>query len=296
MRSTTTIVVLVCLLILTVGAIVWITRPDVFGGSGEREPAADVGPDHIEAPDGVGGRDTIEPEEPFTGPRLYLVLDDGGHTTEQLRDFEPFRGVYTVAVLPGLDYSGEVARRSLAAGHEVILHQPMEALGGNALGPGAIYADDSEDRIARVLADNIDSLPGITGVNNHMGSKATTDERVMHAVAETLGDYELFFLDSRTTHESVAFDVAARAGLETAARDVFLDNERDEAAISDQLDRALAIAAERGYAVMIGHVTSPELARVLVRRYGEIVDTGFRFFPLSDLMERVGSARADTRN
>ncbi len=294
MQRTTTIVVLVCLLVITVGAIIWIVRPDVFGGPGEGEPAAHVGPGRIEPPGGTGIPDTTGTVEPFSGPRLYLVLDDAGHTVEQMRDFEPFRGVYTVAVLPGLEYSREVARRSLAAGHEVILHQPMEALGGNALGPGAIYVDDSEDKIGRILADNIDSLPGITGVNNHMGSKATTDTRVMLAVAETLRDHELFFLDSRTTHESVAFDIAAQAGLETAVRDVFLDNERDDAAISDQLDKALAIAAERGYAVMIGHLTSPELARVLLSRYGEIVDAGFRFFPLSDLMKRRENAHADT--
>lgn len=296
MRNTTTIVVLVFLLIVTIGAIVWMIRPDVFGTPDREEPTAYVGPDRVGYP-----ADEVDPSTnvtiaPFTGPRLYLVLDDAGHTVQQLRDFEHFQGVYTIAVLPGLEYSREVTRRSLELGHEVILHQPMEALGGNALGPGAIYADDSDERIERVLADNIASLPGITGVNNHMGSKATTDARVMYAVAEALRERGLFFLDSRTTHESVAFHVTTQSGLETAVRDVFLDNERTEEAISAQLDEALAIATEQGYAVMIGHVTSPELARVLIHRYGEIEEAGFRFFPMSDLMERQAIAHVDTGN
>lgn len=233
-------------------------------------------------------RGSIDPpalnEAATTGGALYLILDDGGHTLEHLRWFREFDGVFTVAVLPGLEYSAEVARMTVALGHDLILHQPMEALGGNDPGPGAIYTTDDTLKIRRTVRRNLAQFPDVIGVNNHMGSKATTDQRVMDAVVGVLANRDLFFLDSRTTHTSVAVGVAAEAGLPQLQRDVFLDNVRTEEAISRQIDAALAVADAKGYAVMIGHLTSSELARVLVKRYDAIVAAGYRFAPLHALV------------
>jgi polysaccharide deacetylase 2 family uncharacterized protein YibQ len=218
------------------------------------------------------------------GPRIYLILDDGGHSLDDLRAFAPFPGIFTLAVLPSLEYSTDAARMAIALGHELILHQPMEALGGNDPGPGAIMTTDDNPRIRRILRENLRQFPDAIGVNNHMGSKATGDVRVMAAVSSVLANRHLFFLDSRTIHTSVADTVAVAAGLPGLRRDVFLDNVRTTEAISGQLDEGLAIAREKGYAVLIGHVTSPELARVLTDRYDEITAAGFAFAPLSDLV------------
>jgi len=218
------------------------------------------------------------------GPRLYLILDDGGHSLDDLRAFAPFPGVFTVAALPSLEYSGAVARMTVALGHELILHQPMEALGGNDPGPGAIFTAYDNPLIRRILRENLRQFPDAIGVNNHMGSKATGDERVMSAVASVLANRHLFFLDSRTVHTSIADAVAVSAGLPELRRDVFLDNVRTDEAISAQIDEGLAIARNKGYAVLIGHVTSPELARVLTDRYDEITAAGYTFAPLSDLV------------
>jgi len=198
----------------------------------------------------------------------------------------PFQGIFTVAVLPGLAFSRESAQMVLALGHEAILHQPMEAVGGNDPGPGAILVSQSDREIRRTLTSNLAMMPGVVGVNNHMGSLATSDSRVMQTVGSTLHRHRLFFLDSRTTHLSVAATTVRTAGVPTAQRDVFLDNVRETEAISAQLDQSLAIADEQGHAVMIGHVTSPELARVLIDRYAELVAAGYRFRPLSDLINR----------
>jgi polysaccharide deacetylase 2 family uncharacterized protein YibQ len=320
MRGFRTTLILLFLLLATVTGMVRLLRPDLFTNSalssvvsgvdgainraaalpeqtefGREDPEVepegfpdardDEGQTRPDDRDRYGDRDE-DVDDLETAGRLYLVLDDAGHDLDQLRDFGSFPGVFTVAVLPGLDYSREALRMALALGHEAILHQPMEAMGGNDPGPGAIYTAQSEGEIRRTLLSNIASMPGIVGVNNHMGSRATSDARVMGTVVATLERYRIFFLDSRTTHLSVGFATARAAGLSAVQRDVFLDNVRDEEAISAQLDAALEVARNKGYAVMIGHVTSPELARVLTERYPALHAAGFRFFPLSDLIAR----------
>lgn len=277
-------IVLLILLMATVTGMVWLLRPSTFTRAGNppileasavHEDRGRATEDPDDEPDG-----TIAPQ----GPRLYVVLDDAGHDLDDLRQFMPFPGVFTVAILPGLRYSREAAQMVIALGHEAILHQPMEATGGNDPGPGAILVAHSDSRIRQTLTSNLSSMPGVVGVNNHMGSRVTADERVMTTVANTLRRHRLFFLDSRTTHLSVAADTTRAVAVPTLERDVFLDNVREAEAISVQLAQGLSIAREQGHAVMIGHVTSPELARVLIDRYSELVEAGFVFRPLSDLI------------
>ncbi|MDA3949596.1 MAG: divergent polysaccharide deacetylase family protein [Spirochaeta sp.] len=244
---------------------------------------------------GPGERLNLPPRDPR---RLYLILDDGGHTLDDLRAFSAFDGVFTVAVLPKLPYSRETARMTVALGHDLIVHQPMEAIGGSDPGPGAVFTAFEDHRIRRIVRTNLRDFPDAIGINNHMGSKATSNARVMSAVVEVVANRALFFLDSRTTHTSVGAATAENAGLPPLKRDVFLDNVRSEEAISKQLDLALEIAATQDFAVMIGHVTSPELARVLIDRYDAIVAAGYTFHPLSDLAagEALRIAHEDTGN
>ena len=295
MRNVRTPLILLALIVASVAGMVGLLRPELFSG-GDAGGAGDVRtasaqpeePDQgIPDPSGSGSTGpSSEDGDTSDGPRLYLVLDDAGHDLDHLRAFMRFPGAFTVAVLPGLRYSADAVRMTIALGHEAILHQPMEAVGSNDPGPGAIYVRQSDAEIRRTVTSNVASMPGIIGVNNHMGSRATADQRVMGVVADALSRYRLFFLDSRTTARSVAADATRSRGIDTAVRDVFLDNVREDDAISAQLDEALAVADEQGYAVMIGHVTSFELARVLRDRYAEITAAGYRFLPLSDLLER----------
>ena len=295
-------IVLLILLVATVTGMVWLLRPSVFAPRRDGSPLEASAIPETRRPSASDGAASSSSDTPGTtgglddrrgdagveraGPTLYLVLDDAGHDLDHLREFIPFQGIFTVAVLPGLPFSRESAQMVLALGHEAILHQPMEAIGGNDPGPGAILVGHSDREIRRTLTSNLSTMPGVVGVNNHMGSLATGDARVMQTVAATLHRHRLFFLDSRTTHLTVAADTTRTAGVPTIERDVFLDNVRHEAAISEQLDQGLAIADEQGYAVMIGHVTSPELARVLIDRYADLVEAGYYFRPLSDLINR----------
>lgn len=319
MRLRVQTVGILVLLVATVAALLALLRPsvvpDAAAGTGNYREAAAQREREPAATDDSALPDATDPEtiEDFNGAeemqappggsdedhyRWYLVLDDAGHHLDHLRAFAPFPGTFAVAVLPGLEFSSESSRMARAMGHEVILHQPMEALGGNDPGPGAILTSLTDESVAAVLSANLAAVPGIIGVNNHMGSKATSDPRIMHAVAQVLLYYDLFFLDSRTTHLSVAADVARSVGLPTVQRDVFLDNVRSAAVIREQFDLARSVAREQGYAVLIGHVTSPELAAVLIEDYETFTAEGFQFYPLSDLVqrERLQVARARTGN
>ena len=213
--------------------------------------------------------------------RLYFVLDDAGETLAEIEPFLRLEFPFTVAVLPHLAQSHEVATAAAAAGKEVILHQPMEAENAADPGPGAIELGQGSAEIRAILHRNLASLPPVAGVNNHMGSRATRDEAVMQTVFEALHERGLFFLDSRTTHETVAPRVAAEVGVPIMERDVFLDHIPEREAIETALQHALRLAESRGHAVMIGHVMVRELAEVFEEVYPELRARGYRFETLS---------------
>jgi polysaccharide deacetylase 2 family uncharacterized protein YibQ len=220
---------------------------------------------------------------------LVLVLDDAGNNTDYLADYLAFPGPLTLAVLPQLDYSVESAVRAVAAGKEIILHLPMEAVGGMNPGPGAVNTSMSDREILVAVEENLSSVPGAVGVNNHMGSAATADERVMEIVLAEVRRRGLYFLDSRTTAQTVAPRIAAYLDTPFVERDVFLDNERDREAILSSLSVALRLAAEQDTVVMIGHVTDGELASVLAEVYPVLEARGYRFGFLSDAVPQPGA-------
>lgn len=237
-------------------------------------------------------------EAPRPGPSgrhtLYIVLDDAGHDVAHVRRLASIDVPLTIAVLPQLRATAESARAAAELGFEVILHQPMEALGGNATGPSAVLVSDSDDAIRRTVRRNLHAIPHAVGLNNHMGSRATSDPRVMGAVMRAIAGTPLYFLDSRTIHTSVAPVAARAAGVTVLQRDVFLDNVREPEAIRARLAEGLEVASQKGYAVLIGHVTAPELAVVLREEYQRIREAGFSFAPLSDLAARQTARRVAT--
>jgi len=189
----------------------------------------------------------------------------------------------TVAVLPGLRYSAEVSQRAQDAGLEVILHLPLEPMDGTrALGPGGVTVTMDEGEIQATVRAGLASVPGATGVSNHMGSRATADRRVMRAVMEVARERGLFFLDSRTTSLSVAGSVAAEVGIRSAARTVFLDNENDPVAIRREIRRLIETALRHGEAIAIGHAQRLT-PRVIAEMLPEFDRAGIVFVPVSAL-------------
>jgi len=186
--------------------------------------------------------------------RMAILLDDAGQQDTLIEAAGDLPDEVGIAVLPFLPYSVETAVALGEDGHEIWLHLPMEAVGDSDPGPGALRVDMSDDELRDAVHLAINNIPNLVGVNNHMGSRATADLRMMTWVMQELAAMDLSFLDSRTTADTVA-EVAARAqGVPTGRRHVFLDNERSPSAIRAQLDEAVYRARMEGEIIAIGHL------------------------------------------
>lgn len=209
--------------------------------------------------------------------RIAIVIDDLGNDRDALERIARWPFPVAGAVLPGLPDSSDAARRLAASGKEVLLHLPMEPDGYPRVrpGPGVVLRADSDEKIARTVAEDLDSVPGAVGVNNHMGSAATADARVMRAVVRVLSERRLFLLDSRTTEATVARRVADEAALPAVSRRVFLDAVESPEAIDRAFRDLLRKARTDGPALAIGHphpATLALLERELPRLAGEHVE------------------------
>ncbi|GHV85563.1 hypothetical protein AGMMS50230_11710 [Spirochaetia bacterium] len=217
---------------------------------------------------------------------LVLVIDDAGNNLRELDPFLTFPGPLTIAVLPGLPNSVEAARRVRASGKELFLHQPMEPLGGQDPGPGAIKTGMSPAELKEILVKNLNEIGPVTGFNNHEGSKATMDPAIMRPVLELSRDSALVFLDSRTIADTAAPLIAKELGFSIAQRDIFLDNEQDRESILAALEAGCKKAEQNGTAILIGHTWSPKLAAILTEMYPKLIQRGFSFATVSRAMDR----------
>ena len=217
---------------------------------------------------------------------LVFVIDDAGNNLRELEPFLQVPGPLTIAVLPGLPHSAEAARRIRAAGKEVILHQPMEAIGAQDPGPGAIYTGMSGEEVRAILARNVAEIGPVTGINNHQGSKVTMDREIMETVLSFCRENRLYFLDSRTTADSVVPTLARQMGIKIAERNVFIDNEQNKDAMLRYISGGLIRAQRNGLAVMIGHTWSPDLAPLLTEQFPLFVEQGYTIKTALDIIKQ----------
>ncbi|MCX5771366.1 MAG: divergent polysaccharide deacetylase family protein [Candidatus Hydrogenedentes bacterium] len=186
---------------------------------------------------------------PHPPPRVAIILDDGGYggpVTEAVLRLDPR---LTLSILPGAPDAAETARKAAQAKFEVMLHLPMES----PEDPGWISTSTTPEEMARRLDEALERVPGAVGVNNHMGSTFCTNEQALARFFDVVKTRPLFFIDSRTTHETVIPQAARQAGVPVAERKVFLDNDGDDGKIGEQFDRLIQFALENGTAIGIGH-------------------------------------------
>lgn len=218
-------------------------------------------------------------------PVLAVIVDDWGYDTEAAAPLLDYPFPLTIAVLPDLVLSRQLSERASAAGHEVILHQPMEPLAADLdLGPGGIMVAMDGEEIEERLRANLASLPVVAGVNNHMGSRATEDVETMSHVLQVLKDLGLFFVDSSTSSRSIAPQVAQGLGVPFTENNLFVDNESNVDTIKEQLRKGLALAKKRGHAVVIGHVRW-NTALALWEMIPEFLAAEVDFVPVSVVVE-----------
>lgn len=213
-------------------------------------------------------------------PAITIIIDDLGYHPQIAAGLMALPQPVTLAILPHSPTGRELAVHATDHGHEVMLHLPMESSIGMNPGPGTLGTDMNADEFSRTLIGDLDALPGIVGVNNHMGSLLTSRRDAMGLVMRELAERgSLFFVDSRTSVVTVAEDTARLFGIPSTRRDVFLDNERTHAAIDARFDELLEKARRNGHAVAIGHPYAETLT-VLRRRLSNL--QGFRVISVSE--------------
>ncbi|MBF8250753.1 MAG: yibQ [Deltaproteobacteria bacterium] len=188
-------------------------------------------------------------------PRIAIIIDDLGNSKRVDDEVLAIDAPLTVSVFPLLSDSKNAAEKASSNGMEVMLHLPMEPHDYPNANPGEGVLLTSMDDIAIItqLYEDIKSVPGIKGVNNHMGSKFTEDVEKMRIVLMQLKDKGLYFVDSKTSPRSKSDKTAREMGLRAGARDVFLDNQQDEDHIIGQIEELKKIARKHGSAIGIGH-------------------------------------------
>ncbi len=231
------------------------------------------------------------PEAPEAPPKAYpmvaIVIDDMGQDLEKLKEILKLREPITIAVMPNLRHSRDVANEAHSNGLEVILHLPMEPKDAedNNPGNGALLTAMTADEVRAQVERDLMTVPNAIGVNNHMGSKFTEDEALMRAVLQVVKKRGMIFLDSRTSSNSVAGKLAKKLGVRNADRNVFLDNNRDVKYIKGQISELVAIARKRGRAIGIGH-PYPETIEALKETVSGLDDIGIEVVKLSEIVEQ----------
>jgi len=227
----------------------------------------------------------LGPREEVGEKKMSVVIDDIGNSLDAGRRLLAVKFPLTFAVLPRTPHGRTLAREAREAGVGVIAHLPMEPEGypENDPGPGVLLGSMSGTEFLDVLRADLDWLGPIEGANNHMGSRLMTDAAKMRLVMGEMDRRGLYFLDSRTTAETVARTTAIETGVPTLDRSVFLDNERDPAAIEAALREAIRRADRGEPVVVIGH-PYPETIDVLERFATDGDWKGVRPVPLGELM------------
>ncbi|MCS5641456.1 MAG: divergent polysaccharide deacetylase family protein [Candidatus Marinimicrobia bacterium] len=217
-------------------------------------------------------------EEKSIAGELNIIIDDFGYRNDEVSDgFLSLGANLTFAVIPGHKYSRSFAKKAFKKGYEVIVHMPMEShVSSSGEEVFVLNTDMTSSEIESRMENVITHLPQAVGMNNHQGSKATENKRVMNVVGSVLKKYEKYFIDSRTTPESIAESMMMSLGVHTANRDVFLDNEADPYLINKQLDQLISTAQHKGSAIGVGHAR-PMTLQVLQKRIPELKKAGFQF-------------------
>lgn len=223
----------------------------------------------------------------FHHKQVAIVIDDFGSNMQGTKEMFELPITFTAAVMPFLPTTKRDAEWAHRTGNEVIVHLPMEPLSGNTkwLGPGAITTDLSDAEIRRRVNAAVDDVPYAVGMNNHMGSKATADERVMRVVLEVCRERGLVYLDSKTNYRSVAGKVAREVGAKYAENHLFLDDVHTERHIAKQFKLITDYLSDHDRCVAIGHVGARGGKRTanVLKKNAEQMKEHVDFVPVSQI-------------
>jgi uncharacterized protein len=214
---------------------------------------------HVGGPARVG--EDSGPSPAARGARLAIILDDLGTDRAAADAIFSMGYALTVSVLPNRPHSVDIAEEARRRGYQVMLHLPMQSLGNGRAESEELRPGMRAEDVSALVSQFLQAVPGVAGVNNHQGSQSTADAMLMSELMPVLRERNLFYIDSRTTAATVAYDAARKAGVRAGFRNVpFLDDVEEVGAVRKQLLVALRGAHEKGEAIAIGHPHRATLA------------------------------------
>ena len=229
--------------------------------------------------------------QPTTGravlrPKIALVIDDLGGENLVVRELLQWDLPLTFSILPFTPHAKTIAKEAHQKGKEVILHVPMEPHGYPKVRPGegALLEGMNEENLRRQLVKDIEAVPYIKGASNHMGSRLMEDPEKVKIILLELKRRRLFFLDSRTTPQTVGMDVAQGIGVKAMERSLFIDHSPDEGDIKQKIEKLIRLSLSNGKAIGIGH-PHPSTLKSLKEMIPKMKEKGIEIVPLSAVME-----------
>ena len=221
-----------------------------------------------------------------SAPRIAIIIDDLGYQLTAGHRAVALPGPVVCAILPGTPRATQLARAAWEHGKEVLLHLPLQSVDPHgAAEPGSITLDTTREAFADIFTTAMESVPFAVGVNGHRGSLLTRHPGHMSwLMDEILRAGGLYFVDSYTTHHSVALQIASERGVPAIKRDVFLDSDPAPDKVEKEFERLKELAREQGLAVAIGH-PYPETLAFLERAIPGLVEEGIQLVPLRELID-----------
>lgn len=218
-------------------------------------------------------------------PKIVIVMDDLGLNRSSSRKTVALPGPLTLAYMAYAEDLERQIRSAKAAGHELMLHVPMEPRSESINpGPNVLLSGIPREELVKSIHWNLDQTDQVVGINNHMGSRFTSDREGMETVAGILRERGLLFLDSVTSGNTVAHIVAENAGIPFAVRNVFIDHDDDLASIRRQLKVTESLANRTGLAIAIGHPRDKTL-EALEEWLPTLAERGFQLVPISSVVQ-----------
>lgn len=216
--------------------------------------------------------------------QLAIVIDDCGSSTEILQKFNTIPIPLTYAVMPNKKYTAECAESGYEANRKIFVHMPMQPLNIQSSETVYIGTDMSDSKVKATADEMLDQVPHATGMNNHQGSMATADTRLMEDVMSVLKKRRLMYLDSRTNSASIGEQLASSMGIATSRNNLFIDNDADVSSVKNRLRQAGQIAKNNGSAIVIGHCRL-NTAQAICEMVGELNKEGIDIVFATDLMQ-----------
>ncbi len=218
-----------------------------------------------------------------------IIIDDLGNSYEYGFDVINLPGALTLAILPRTNYAKELARLAIKSNKEVMLHLPLQSVENQMPSPGTLDLHMTRKKFIQQLRLNLNAVPYVRGVNNHMGSLLTRHPGHMRWLMDELARRgNLYFVDSKTTSQSIADKIAVEHHIPNLSRDFFLDPQFDEKTIRKQFDLFIQKINHRGYALAIAH-PHPNTIKFLQSHLNELAEQGITLITVSRLIQHSGS-------